>query len=398
MTYTPINRAIEKAKIHEYPHSFASFNALMNFQHTEKIEDKDVSFYTTVTELNDHSPSFLTHLKELLKTKYHMPNILSYQEESKICEGLLLDDYMPYIYCMDREMYSCHIRQRFNVLNKVCTKGYTLSRFFEVKYGLRRVPLLDQISLLGYHAKDIKKALNDISRKNLTIHLLGYGGFGVNFVENLIELMTILNVKTLFRKLYIWEKDSLELHNILRFGTSSLLSTQQSIRDIEYYNLNAGVVSDPVHKFSLLYNNQIARLSKTKVELRRYFFQNNNAREYLITKDILVGTPDMATRQMLQEYDIPFFCPTHINDTIGLYYRPVVDQNLQYETYGKIALTPFFFNMLDNTIQILFNLAKFEGTLEQDTQLYTNTFKEFRGKASRKYTYYHLGENNDTIS
>ena len=278
--------------------------------------------------------------------------------------GEIIDNVMPTIY-YDNECFDVQIRQ--SIIYREGYRAYTLSRLFEALYGITRIPLRVQLSVLGYKIPEIRKWLQEIQRRNLSTTFIGLGGMNLNVIENLLELCKDLGITRLFENLTVYENDVLEYHNTLRFSTTALLQIKERTIDtrevLERF--------DPFYKCFIYHRRELDLLAKNSYITNKKFIPGDVYRRH-----IYFGAPDMETREAFFQANATFFCAIHQNNTVSLWHQPKVDLSMQTETYGRIMLTEFFLNILDVTIQFIKALAE-NKEYEKDVCIYKNTFNAY---------------------
>ncbi|RLA58085.1 MAG: hypothetical protein DRQ78_12715 [Epsilonproteobacteria bacterium] len=128
---------------------------------------------------------------------------------------------------------------------------------------------------------------------------------------------------------------------------------------------------------------------KDYANISRYIYlQQKNVNEGNLNRDhIHYGAPDLETRQMLHEQKIAFIAATHRDNACALMQRPELDTELMVETYGKIALTPFFMNHIRMTISFMEYLGHPDTTLDT-----------LKGEEKSILTYDFVEENKEMIT
>ena len=195
------------------------------------------------------------------------------------------------------------------------------------------------VGIYGYTKTSIAKILNNAKKKQFKICVIGYGGTGTNFLHWLSKMAEWTNVNKIFEDMVIADDDYFDSINLLR--VPFILPEKDGIKKkIEYFNDYANIA-------------------------RIVFKQDKNVdATNLYNKHIHYGAPDLETRKMLDVERVPFIAATHRDNACALMQRPHLDTELMVETYGKIALTPFFLNHIRMTISFLEHLGKDTTTLE----------------------------------
>nr|DAD71103.1 MAG TPA: hypothetical protein [Podoviridae sp. ctiuS14] len=329
----------------------ADFYKVLTEQETQKIE-----------ELNNDGEYYITRgpLKREISRRYRILDI----PPSSFSSGEIVDNAIPTIY-YNNDCFDLEIRK--SLIFKESYNAFTLSRLFEALYGITRIPLRTQLSILGYKIPEIRKWLQRIQKKELCITFVGLGGMNLNVLENLLELCKDLDIRRPFEQLLIYENDVLEYHNTLRFSTTSLLMAKDRVMETK----TKLAEFMPFPKAFLYHPKELNFLARTVHIANRRFTAND-----IPQRNIYFGAPDMETREAFFNSEASFFCAIHQNNTVSLWHQPKVDLSMQSETYGSIMLTEFFLNILDVTIQFIKALAENRG-YEKDFCIYKNNFDAY---------------------
>lgn len=340
-------------------------------------QDMPANFYKTFKGQEVQQIEELSNIKE-----YYIPREPLKQEIARryrildiapaFSAGEIVDNAIPTIY-YNNECFDQAIRQ--SLIYRESYRAFTLSRLFEALYGITRIPLRTQLSVLGYKISEIRKWFQEIQKRELNVTFVGLGGMNLNVLENLLELCKDLDINCLFERLLIYENDVLEYHNTLRFSTTALLRTKDKTIDTK----NRLMEFTPYYKSSLYHHKELSSLARAVHITNKKFTVND-----LYWRNIYFGAPDMETREVFFNSELPFFCAIHQNNTVSLWHKPKVDLSMQSETYGRIMLTEFFLNILDVTIQFIKALA--ENTLyDKDFCIYKNNFNAYEQLNSRGF-------------
>lgn len=195
------------------------------------------------------------------------------------------------------------------------------------------------LNMLGYSTKEIFELIKKVSNKKLSLAIIGLGGTMSNFVYFVTELAKFFRLeKNVFKNVVVYDNDLLEVSNLPRIPLDYITPIFCQT------DMNKGH-----HKVSMLCNvDKLADKiisSVKKVDMDYRIEENFN---------FIIGTPDISTRTMISQMTNNFICPMHSDNELYIYIAPeVVGSDLMYETYGRIRLSKFFFNMLEMTIQCL---------------------------------------------
>lgn len=204
-------------------------------------------------------------------------------------------------------------------------------------------PLEHLFELFNVDRVKLKRSLEKISYITNRFVALGVGGTMGNFLYWIKQFQEYFDLPYVFKKLIIFEDDSMEFHNIFRIPLLLPNECGNIIRAIQksylaLYNCRNITLDMRINNCLLL-------------EYSRNFHQ-------LQGSSIFIGTPDIATRQVLEQLNCKFFCPTHQNNTIKIVESPTIEGSLFYETYGNIDLNKFLLNMFNMSINLIYTLAE----------------------------------------
>ncbi len=236
----------------------------------------------------------------------------------------------------------------FQILRKeIAGTGYVKGRAGCIAISERiardqQVPLAhiaDLTAILGYSKTKIKNILLAVKKKKLSIAVVGYGGTGTNFLHWMSKISEWTNINRIFTDLIVSDNDYFDSVNLLR--VPFILPEKENIlRKVNYFENYANISRET------------------------YTFTTNVIKENLHRNYIHYGAPDLETRKMFDEEKIAFIAATHRDNACALMLRPELDTELMVETYGKIALTPFFMNHIKMTLSFLEYLGQEETTME----------------------------------
>lgn len=223
----------------------------------------------------------------------------------------------------------------------------TFSRFFSTAFGVTRVPILEQLKIIGYNPKDVKSLMRRVAKKNLDVASIGYGGISCGIIENLNELLKEFEIAKLFKSLTIYEKDMIEFSNIPRLNTAK---TASQTADFMAYYREDYTVDNP--KIALVpKRTPIAPKVQT---IFRTIESTNDLKHYGEDTDVIYfGACDLFTRHMLVSNGYKYIATTHGDNTVNVIIAPEIDTELQVESYGQIELSIFNLNVLIATIEFL---------------------------------------------
>jgi len=222
--------------------------------------------------------------------------------------------------------------------------------------------------------KIIFKMLDDIREKDLNIAVVGYGGAMINWLWDLWLLAYHVGyTKPIFRNIIVYEKENLSFTNLLRVGKPVALNSYVSVLLTDDNQLN---------KLNLI--REEFNLAQRLTISERYL-EDGEELDTLRSKDfIFIGAPNLQTRVMLE--NDPFFFFGHGDNELEVFYRPRVDTELSFETYGKVDIPVLLSNIAAGTIQMLgvFNSVqnKKDFSFEQGESVYRIDYNEYLGISS----------------
>lgn len=340
-----------------------------------KLDPTDILTFRSikVTNTTSYSDTLLTlfnnQLKDELKSRYCTDRIrIDSPTQNVIVDQVLFNSFiLPFQdYCIDS--YISSIKNKF-----------TISKYFSTKFNIPQLPLTEQIKLLGYNIKEIKSWFKQAKNKNLNMVVAGIGGIGFNTLEYLTLLCEEFNIKNLFKKILIYEQDTIEISNIYRFNTD------RTFTNFKYNGISNYITkyTGSIHKISLLDQDKLQKLSKNKMNYIDHKIYNGYG--FNSPNTFIYGAPDCELREKLT--NTPFLCASHSGNVVELKSAPHADHHIQVESYGLINIPIFLLNVLDITIQLIKTLAlhnpvEFKG---ERKVWYENEFNLDKQKTSKTY-------------
>ena len=188
-----------------------------------------------------------------------------------------------------------------------------------------------------------EELLRNIQSKNLKIAVIGYGGAMINFLYFVYLLTYYANFnEPIFEEIAVFEKENIAFTNLLRLGKPLVL---KNYLDIFVENQDIPTIK----KLYLLEEEQ--RLTKNIIiQIDGYLEDQDDIDELKNQGYILIGAPNFAARQLLEQNDMPFFFFGHANNELEIFYQPVVDSDLTVESYGSIDIPVLLSNIAVGTI------------------------------------------------
>lgn len=252
-----------------------------------------------------------------------------------------------------------------------------ISPWFASIMGTKQMATEQMCRFLGYSVKDLKALMVAVKRRQASIGFVGYGGTNVNTLHWLAEISKFTNTISIFKRVYIWERENAEFSNLLRFPKDPRTAEGYSARKIQLLGSDAERIST----LKPVYHNEYWTLptstySRNKPDEHRveYLYEKNSdgdevrvvgedgnyILEHKLDKDFFYyGAPGINTRIELSKTK-QFISATHGSNDCSLHLNPEQDLALQVESYGMIQLSGFFMNQLRMAIGLLEFLASDE--------------------------------------
>jgi len=193
----------------------------------------------------------------------------------------------------------------------------------------------------------IRSMLSDLSKKRLKIVIVGYGGAMINFLWNLYLLSFISSFNDpIFEHIVVYEKENISLTNILRISKPILLESFLDIHQKE----------GRLPKVRLL--REEFQLADSITSYIRYL---EDPEEIKILNDdgyIFIGAPNFEARMKLEETNFIFM--GHANNELEIFFQPIVNNDLTFESYGSIDIPVLLSNLAAGTISMIDILGQFQ--------------------------------------
>jgi hypothetical protein len=237
--------------------------------------------------------------------------------------------------------------------------------------NIKTVPTEELCRVLGYTTKNIKDLLVKVKKKKLTFVFAGTGGTGMNTAYWLSEMCQFTSTVNLFKQVYAYEKEDLEVSNLLRFPIDVNSSKYAGLTNTKKLNMALPLLQ-PISK-----NDPI--LVERYIGDNNYFphdiYTKNDKNEYEIRPNTVVyGAPSLESRDILSRPG-GFIAGTHADISCHIWLNPKQDLDMQVESYGMIQLGSFFMNQLRMAIGLLEFLARDDvNYLDQDVQVMDYSF------------------------
>lgn len=278
-----------------------------------------------------------------------------------------------------------------------------ISPFTASLLNVPQIPVLELIGVLGYNRLSIMKLIKAVRQRNLHFVFVGAGGTNINTAHWLVELCKLCNIPNLFKEVSVYENDTAEFSNLLRFPKDP-----------------NQVLGNSLAKISIIYDDLLKLSSKPSISSNNYYIPNNNGdyptsiynyewqpsytdgnEKYhpscrvttgLYDPDttVLYGAPTIESRDAISKFG-NFLCATHADSSCSIHLNPEhgVALNMQRESYGMIQLGTFFMNQLQMAISLLEILSDSSIDLqEKNKSLLEYSFNgQTIGKTTYKYNW-----------
>lgn len=300
-----------------------------------------------------------TYLKEQIRSRYAF-----FDRPKNGLSNVIIDSFFPrLLYKHSMNIHSLNTLEK----PKLPKTAVAISPLIADILNVKQVPLEQLCRVLGYTVKDIKNVLNRVKAKNYQFVFVGAGGTGINTAHWLTKLCEMTSTINLFKRASVYEKDDLEISNILRFpiNPNSFISTgsTKKLHLIKPYLDKLSKVK-PYTSFSYLPEKSP---NGTHYYDREFYKYNGGLLDERHT--VLYGAPGLESRDLLSKYG-NFISGTHANTSCHLWLNPKQDTEFQTETYGMIQLGGFFVNQLKMTIALMEYLGQDEVDLSsKDVEL-----------------------------
>ncbi len=195
---------------------------------------------------------------------------------------------------------------------------------------------------------EIHSILKAIQAKGMKLAVIGYGGAMINFLWNvyLLAFLSDFN-EPIFEEICVFEKEAISFTNILRLGKPILLESYLSI----YLN-----ESGTLNKLNLI--REEFQLAKDVTLIEDYLTEAEDLKELVDNDFVLVGAPNFEARKLLEDSNFFFF--GHANNELEIFFQPIVNTELTFESYGSIDVPVLLSNIAAGTIEMLRIFTSFD--------------------------------------
>ena len=299
-----------------------------------------------------------TYLKDQIRTRYGF-----FERPSSGLNNVIVDSYFPrLLYCCNMDIH--------NLANYQLPKtAVAISPLVANILNVKQVPTEQLCRVLGYNTKMIKTLLKKVKDKKLTFVFAGAGGTGMNTAYFLREMCRMTDTVNLFRKVLVYDQDTVELSNLLRFPVDvrSLNTTSTHKVDLIAPFTSALSTNKPEYHKSFIGISENGSFNYPHHGL--YSWLDNDDECQTHNDVVIYGAPSVESRNALSKVG-NFICATHAATTCSIWLNPHQNTELQVESYGMIQLGGFFMNQLKMAISLLEILGRDDLDLKaQDVEL-----------------------------
>jgi hypothetical protein len=331
------------------------------------------------------------HLLEQIRTRYAF-----FDRPTNGLSNIIIDNYVPKL------MYTTQLNARDIGRLNLPKTIYTISPWFAQHFGAQQVPTEQLCRIIGYDVKTLKQMITKIKHRQCSITFIGYGGTNVNTIHWLTEIMKLTQSVNLFKFMEIFEPDTAEVSNLLRFPKNPY---------VENTKIDGTHISSS-SKLKLLDPSEVSLLSKEKPVLstsrvngqnlprgsKGSFYDYSERKTKPKDNHYYYGAPNIDTRASFEDVG-HFISATHSGNDAHLWLNPTQDTDLQVESYGLIQLTPFFMNQLRLAIGLMEVLCDGDLNLKGKDQMLLEYSFDGIPKLSTNKTYnFQLGSHNGNVA
>jgi hypothetical protein len=217
-----------------------------------------------------------------------------------------------------------------------------------------------------------KEDFQKIRDKDINLCLVGYGGAMVNMLYNMYQWAIELSEMRIFNNIVIFEKDTIDFSNLVRFAKPMILNHVSKFSTFE---------SEMRQELSLIKKVSMIDVEKELSKKRKIisfvsWLDERAAHDLKNKKYTLIGAPDLETRTMLTDLDLDFYFMGHANHEVALKYQPEITSSLVNENYGSIDIPVLLINLQIATGAFIKQLAS-DNTPAKNEKLLSFDMQEY---------------------
>lgn len=309
----------------------------------------------------DENISVIDELIEALRIRYRDTSIIPNAIDNEILANL---NNKNYNISNDKEIFNPNISYLFGG-HKNINERIPLHISNEITNNI-----LNELDLIP-----TKEDLLRIKEKKINLMSIGYGGASINFFHNINIIGKELSILNLFNKVNIFENDNLDITNVFRIA-KPLYNIHNKLIYEDNYKHN--MVLPEMFKGSLLRNESNITYNNINF-FKQYLTDNSDILNKMKEKNyIIFGAPNIETRKLLREYNLPFFFTGHGDYEVDIVHQPEIFEGITSETYGNIDIPALLINLYLMTckfIKILANEDIFN--VNQNEKLFSFDIKNY---------------------
>jgi hypothetical protein len=240
--------------------------------------------------------------------------------------------------------YTSEEAAEFKVMNdNIIRMSYVLAKHLQQEPVVNTISfetpltqhLLDELNL-----RPTKEDFQKIREKELQMCIVGNGGAMMNMLFNMYLWSMELSETRVFKKIVVFEKDSLDFTNMMRMGKPMAFNYVS-----DYIKQDAA--DAPL--LNTLKKNDMLTIERELSSERRIlnfvsWLDDPRTVDLIANKGyFFVGAPTLETRELLQ--DKKFFFLGHSDFEVDITYRPQLVSTLSVETYGSIDIPVLLINL-----------------------------------------------------
>lgn len=362
--------------------------AQLNWIYDEDLRiDEDGNYKETVATT---TKSFINdYLKDQIRTRY---GFFSRPQEGVMNQ--VVDSYFPKI-LYDHNFNMHTVRTSNELPSTACAISPMIAECLNV----RRIPVEQLCRILGFDVSNIRRLLTATKARKLQLILAGVGGTGMNTLFWLTELCELVGIVNLFDSITIYESETIEYSNMLRFPMS-LSNYTRTTSNLAYKTDLALPMANKLSRNAVYHHSRYLQRATIKPHefsvmgtIRTSYDPDGKLLPPTVGPDtVIYGAPTIASRDDISSIG-HFIAATHANTGCSLWLNPKQDQDIQVESYGMIQLGGFFMNQLRMAIAFLEVLSSDQNLDELDKQLFRFEFDGTHQLKADKTYHWNLVQN-----
>jgi hypothetical protein len=271
----------------------------------------------------------------------------------------------------------------FNIMNpNIVSSSYELSINQEVDLVDLPKSLSDPLTqeLLDYlEIRPTKEMFQRIREKEIKLAVVGYGGAMLNMLYNMYVWSMELSETRVFENIIVFEKDTVDFSNIVRFGKPVAFKYVAEIAS----NFDQDVAGIKRLKKRSLIDQEKELSKKRKIMSFANWMQDEHIKVLNEKNYVIVGAPNLDTRNILHDLEAKFYFFGHSDTEVEVSFRPQISSGLAVETYGTIDIPVLLINLQLATAAFLKELA-YGDERQSNDKILTFDLKDYLEKKVEK--------------